>query len=102
MRIDRTYIDDLVAGTFGAIDYPKHPFDVRKLATGHIVSSVGGAIVVAQIREAGGQASSGADRCRLRDAGGDRSSARDKSGFRRCARQQSLRRIGSVGASRGE
>jgi hypothetical protein len=34
MRIDRTYIDDLVAGTFGAIDYPKHPFDVRKLATG--------------------------------------------------------------------
>jgi len=33
MRIDRTYIDDLVAGTFGAIDYPKHPFDVCKPAT---------------------------------------------------------------------
>jgi len=34
MRIDHTYIDDLVVGTLGAINHPKHPFDVYNLATG--------------------------------------------------------------------
>lgn len=34
MRIDHTYIDDVVAGAIGAIDHPNHPFDVYNIATG--------------------------------------------------------------------
>jgi UDP-glucose 4-epimerase len=34
MTIDHTYIDDAIAGTIGAIDHPKHSFDVYNIASG--------------------------------------------------------------------
>ena len=37
-KVDHTYVDDVVAGTLGALDHDKHPFDTYNLGTGKATS----------------------------------------------------------------